>query len=65
MRIVLFDDCIFQILTADRIIHEQLLIMEWKPPEEQLWKKEDLPSYCGVMCALKTGNIRLKNNVRL
>ncbi|OAD52188.1 hypothetical protein WN48_02753 [Eufriesea mexicana] len=53
MNIKTANELIDKILTADRIIHEQLLIMEWKPPEEQLWKKEDLPSYCGAMCALK------------
>lgn len=63
MGIVSFGDCIFQILTADRIIHEQLLIMEWQPPEVKLLKKEELPSYCGAMCALKAGKIYFKNDL--
>ncbi|XP_026295650.1 dynein regulatory complex protein 1 isoform X2 [Apis mellifera] len=54
MNIKTANELIDKILTADRIIHEQLLLLEWKPPEEQLLKKEDLPSYCGAMCALKT-----------
>lgn len=63
MGIVSFGDCIFQILTADRIIHEQLLIMDWQPPEVKLLKKEELPSYCGAMCVLKAGKIYLKNDL--
>ncbi|PBC28405.1 dynein regulatory complex protein 1 [Apis cerana] len=54
MNIKTANELIDKILTADRIIHEQLLLLEWQPPEEQLLKKEDLPSYCGAMCALKT-----------
>ncbi|XP_003691004.1 dynein regulatory complex protein 1 [Apis florea] len=54
MNITTANELIDKILTADRIIHEQLLLLEWQPPEEQLLKKEDLPSYCGAMCALKT-----------
>ena len=30
--------------------------MEWKPPEKTLLKKEDLPSYHNVMCAIEEGN---------
>ncbi|XP_076386516.1 dynein regulatory complex protein 1 isoform X1 [Megachile rotundata] len=47
------DELVDKILTADRIIHEQLLGVEWQPPKEQLLRKEDLPSYCGAMCAIK------------
>ncbi|XP_006614193.1 dynein regulatory complex protein 1 [Apis dorsata] len=54
MNIKTANELIDKILTADRIIHEQLLLLEWQPPEEELLKKEDLPSYCGAMCALKT-----------
>ncbi|CAL7946984.1 unnamed protein product [Xylocopa violacea] len=53
MNIKTADELVDKIFTADRIIHEQLLLMEWKPPELQLLKKRDLPSYCGAMCALK------------
>ncbi|XP_017788469.1 PREDICTED: dynein regulatory complex protein 1 [Habropoda laboriosa] len=53
MNIKTADELVNKILTADRIIHEQLLLIEWQQPEEQLLKKEDLPSYCGAMCALK------------
>ncbi|XP_043510116.1 dynein regulatory complex protein 1 isoform X2 [Frieseomelitta varia] len=54
MNIKTANELVDKILTADRIIHEQLLIMEWQPPEKQLLKKEELPSFCGAMCALKT-----------
>ncbi|XP_034182082.1 dynein regulatory complex protein 1 [Osmia lignaria lignaria] len=50
-----------KILSADRIIHEQLLGVEWQPPEEQLLKKEDLVSYCGAMCAIKQKKEEAKN----
>lgn len=42
-----------------------MLLLEWQPPEEELLKKEDLPSYCGAMCALKTGKIYLKKKKKL
>ncbi|EGI68113.1 UPF0407 protein [Acromyrmex echinatior] len=45
-----------KILNADKIIYEQLLGMEWKPPEKTLLKKEDLPSYRNVMCAIEEEN---------
>ncbi|XP_076279610.1 dynein regulatory complex protein 1 isoform X2 [Lasioglossum baleicum] len=47
------DELVDKILTADKIIHEQLLGLEWKPPEMQLLRKEDLKSYCGAMCAIR------------
>ncbi|XP_053988810.1 dynein regulatory complex protein 1 isoform X1 [Hylaeus volcanicus] len=53
MNIDTANELVDKILTADRIIHEQLLGVEWKPPTQKLLKKEDLPSYCGAMCALK------------
>ncbi|XP_050578989.1 dynein regulatory complex protein 1 isoform X2 [Bombus affinis] len=53
MNIETANELVDKILTADRIIHEQLLIMDWQPPEVKLLKKEELPSYCGAMCALK------------
>lgn len=45
----------FQILTADKIIYEQALGMEWSLPEETLLRKEDLPSYCNAMCNIEEG----------
>ncbi|XP_076626610.1 dynein regulatory complex protein 1 [Colletes latitarsis] len=53
MNIETANELVDKILAADRIIHEQLLGIEWEPPTEQLLRKEDLPSYCGAMCALK------------
>lgn len=53
MNIKTANELVNKILTADRIIHEQLLVMEWQPPEKQLLKKEELPSFCAAMCALK------------
>lgn len=53
---------IFQILTADKIIYEQALGMEWCPPEEILLKKEDLPSYCSIMSAIEEGKIHVINS---
>ncbi|KOX80024.1 hypothetical protein WN51_06436 [Melipona quadrifasciata] len=53
MNIKTANELVDKILTADRIIHEQLLVMEWQPPEKQLLKKEELPSFCAAMCALK------------
>ncbi|CAK9823003.1 Dynein regulatory complex protein 1 [Anthophora retusa] len=53
MNIETANELVNKILTADRIIHEQLLLIEWQPPDVQLLKKEDLPSYCGAMCTLK------------
>ncbi|XP_076653716.1 dynein regulatory complex protein 1 [Halictus rubicundus] len=47
------DELVDKILTADKIIHEQLLGLEWEPPKMQLLRKEDLTSYCGAMCAIK------------
>ncbi|KAG7209368.1 hypothetical protein KM043_015468 [Ampulex compressa] len=49
-----------KILTADKIIYEQALGLEWQPPEKQLLKKEDLPSYCSVMCALEKEKSEVK-----
>lgn len=46
----------FQILTIDKIIYEQALGLEWKPPEETLLKKEDLPSYRSVMSSIEEGS---------
>ncbi|XP_063984199.1 dynein regulatory complex protein 1 isoform X2 [Diachasmimorpha longicaudata] len=43
------DDLLNKILAADQIIHEQMLGLDWKPPEEKLLKKEDLPSYRKAM----------------
>lgn len=40
---------ITQILTADQIIYEQMLGLDWVPPEDKLLKKEDLPSYREAM----------------
>ena len=37
--------------------------MDWQPPEVKLLKKEELPSYCGAMCALKAGKIYLKHDL--
>ncbi|KYN42803.1 hypothetical protein ALC56_02605 [Trachymyrmex septentrionalis] len=53
-----------KILNADKIIYEQLLGVEWKPPEKILLKKEDLPSYCNVMCAIEEEN-RLINEKKI
>ncbi|XP_076675333.1 dynein regulatory complex protein 1 [Andrena cerasifolii] len=53
MNIKTADELVDKILTADRILHEELLRIEWQPPEQKLLKKEDLPSYCAPMCALK------------
>lgn len=33
----------------DKILYEQMLGLEWEPPEESLLKKEDLPSYQEAM----------------
>ncbi|XP_043274905.1 dynein regulatory complex protein 1 [Venturia canescens] len=43
------DQLVDKILTADRIIHEQTLGLDWEPPETILLKKEDLPSYKKVV----------------
>ncbi|KYM79775.1 hypothetical protein ALC53_09697 [Atta colombica] len=53
-----------KILNADKVIYEQLLRMEWKPPEKTLLKKEDLPSYHNVMCAIEEEN-RLINEKKI
>ncbi|KAG5313008.1 DRC1 protein, partial [Pseudoatta argentina] len=53
-----------KILNADKIIYEQLLGIEWKPPEKTLLKKEDLPSYRNVMCAIEEEN-RLINEKKI
>ncbi|XP_020291637.1 dynein regulatory complex protein 1 isoform X2 [Pseudomyrmex gracilis] len=45
-----------KILSADKIIYEQALGIEWTPPEEILLKKEDLPSYRSVMHAIEEEN---------
>nr|XP_012229395.1 PREDICTED: dynein regulatory complex protein 1 [Linepithema humile] len=45
-----------KILSADKAIYEQALGMEWSPPEEILLKKDDLPSYCSVMCTIDEEN---------
>lgn len=47
----------FQILSADKVIYEQALGLEWTPPQEILLKKEDLPSYRDVMHAIEEGII--------
>ncbi|XP_015430872.1 PREDICTED: dynein regulatory complex protein 1 [Dufourea novaeangliae] len=47
------NELVDKILSADKIIHEQLLGIEWEPPKMELLKKEDLTSYCGAMCTLK------------
>ncbi|XP_026666774.1 dynein regulatory complex protein 1 [Ceratina calcarata] len=60
MNITAANELFDKILTADRIIHEQLLLMDWQPPTEQLLKKEDLPSYCGTMCTLKAEKEKAK-----
>lgn len=46
----------FQILAADKTIYEQALGMEWSLPKETLLRKEDLPSYCSVICTIEEGN---------
>ncbi|XP_015112536.1 dynein regulatory complex protein 1 [Diachasma alloeum] len=43
------DGLLDKILAADQIIYEQMLGLDWEPPEEKLLKKEDLPSYCRAM----------------
>lgn len=53
-----------KILNADKIIYEQTLGIEWSPPKETLLKKEDLPSYRSVMCAIEEEN-RLINEKKL
>ncbi|XP_076232105.1 dynein regulatory complex protein 1 isoform X2 [Calliopsis andreniformis] len=53
MNIETANKLVDKILAADRIIHEQLLGVEWQPPTEKLLKKEDLPSYCGALCTFK------------
>ncbi|KAM0731882.1 Dynein regulatory complex protein 1-like protein [Formica fusca] len=45
-----------KILTIDKIIYEQALGLEWNPPEKTLLKKENLPSYCSVMCTIEEEN---------
>ncbi|XP_078045047.1 dynein regulatory complex protein 1 [Augochlora pura] len=47
------DELVDKILAADKIIHEQLLGIEWEPPKMQLLRKEELRSYCGAMCTIK------------
>lgn len=49
------DNVIFQILTADKIIYEQALGMQWNPPQKILLKKEDLPSYKDIMDKIEKG----------
>ncbi|XP_018403507.1 PREDICTED: dynein regulatory complex protein 1 [Cyphomyrmex costatus] len=53
-----------KILNADKIIYEQLLGVEWKPPEKVLLKKEDLPSYRNVMYTIAEEN-RLINEKKI
>lgn len=53
-----------KILNADKVIYEQTLGIEWSPPKETLLKKEDLPSYRSVMCAIEEEN-RLINEKKL
>ncbi|XP_032669249.1 dynein regulatory complex protein 1 isoform X2 [Odontomachus brunneus] len=45
-----------KILAADKVIYEQALGMEWSLPKETLLRKEDLPSYCSVMCTIEEEN---------
>ncbi|GAB1866000.1 UPF0407 protein CG10958 [Camponotus japonicus] len=45
-----------KILNIDKIIYEQALGLEWDPPEKTLLEKEDLPSYCSVMCTIEEEN---------
>ncbi|XP_025154296.1 dynein regulatory complex protein 1 [Harpegnathos saltator] len=46
-----------KILAADKIIYEQALGMEWSLPKETLLKKEDLPSYCRVICTIEENKL--------
>ncbi|KAL6267785.1 hypothetical protein P5V15_000856 [Pogonomyrmex californicus] len=45
-----------KILNADKVIYEQILGIEWNPPEETLLKKKDLPSYRSVMSTIEEEN---------
>ncbi|KAK2580856.1 hypothetical protein KPH14_005933 [Odynerus spinipes] len=45
MNVKRANELVDKILSTDKIIHEQALGLPWKPPEEQLLAKEDLPSY--------------------
>ncbi|XP_012279027.1 dynein regulatory complex protein 1 [Orussus abietinus] len=54
-----------KIMTADKIIYEQTLGLEWEPPEEPLLSKEDLPSYCAAMCSLRQKSFEIKENKKV
>ncbi|CAG5095455.1 Similar to drc1: Dynein regulatory complex protein 1 (Danio rerio) [Cotesia congregata] len=43
------DKLLEEIFKVDKILYEQMLGLEWEPPEENLLKKEDLPSYQEAM----------------
>ncbi|XP_014480631.1 PREDICTED: dynein regulatory complex protein 1 [Dinoponera quadriceps] len=45
-----------KILATDKVIYEQALGIEWSLPEETLLRKEDLPSYCSVICNIEEEN---------
>ncbi|KAH0533709.1 dynein regulatory complex protein 1 [Cotesia glomerata] len=50
------DKLLEQIFKVDKILYEQMLGLEWEPPEESLLKKEDLPSYQEAMRIINQSN---------
>ncbi|KAG8034601.1 hypothetical protein G9C98_007677 [Cotesia typhae] len=56
------DKLLEQIFKVDKILYEQMLGLEWEPPEESLLKKEDLSSYQEAMRIINQNQIYLLIN---
>ncbi|XP_011299599.1 dynein regulatory complex protein 1 [Fopius arisanus] len=59
------DQLLHKILTADQIIYEEMLGLDWEPPEEKLLKKEDLPSYSRAMQIIEQNEADHKEIMKL
>ncbi|XP_033227866.1 dynein regulatory complex protein 1 isoform X2 [Belonocnema kinseyi] len=51
------DELLQKILTADKIIFEQALGLEWEPPEQKILRKENLPSYRKAIAVIEQKKI--------
>ncbi|XP_057325450.1 dynein regulatory complex protein 1 isoform X2 [Microplitis mediator] len=59
------DKLLDQIFKVDKIVYEQMLGLEWEPPEESLLKKEDLPSYQEAMRIINKSNNEQDSMIKL